>query len=195
MEVTRAQLSEKFKLYNDDELLKLYRSGDLTELASEIAKAELASRGIAAATPATAVPPVQMSEPVATPAPVIDGDLVMAARLFDPTEAEMLRGRLEAEGVPAIVVDTNAARTISLYLALGGVRILVPEAYLERAREVIKADARGEYAIDEATDVGPSTESPQGNAALVGARPACGQAVSRVTFLRMIANAAPAAAP
>src|SRR5262245_33674149 len=112
MEVTRAQLSEKFKLYIYDELLKLYRSGDLTELASEIAKAELASRGIAAATPATAVPPVQMSEPVATPAPVIDGDLVMAARLFDPTEAEMLRGRLEAEGVPAIVVDTNAARTI-----------------------------------------------------------------------------------
>src|SRR5215468_5994752 len=109
MEVTRAQLSEKFKLYNDEELLALYRSRDLTELANEVAAAELASRGIdatvPAAAPAPAPEPTEMAEPVEAPEPVIEGDLVAVVRLFDWTEAEMLRGRLEAEGVPAIVAD------------------------------------------------------------------------------------------
>ena len=93
------------------------------------------------------------------PEPVIDGDLIMVARLFDPTEAEMLRGRLEAEGVPAIVADAHTARVISaLQVAIGGVRILVPEAYLEKAREVLRADARGDYAIDENIDMGAPSE-------------------------------------
>jgi Putative prokaryotic signal transducing protein len=81
-------------------------------------------------------------------------------RLFDWTEAEMLRGRLEAEGVPAIVADAYTARAIPLYLAIGGVRVMVPEAYLERAREILKADARGDYALDDRTDVGPPTDTP-----------------------------------
>ena len=164
MEVTRAQLSEKFKLYNDEELLALYRSRDLTELANEVAAAELASRGIdatvPAAAPAPAPEPTEMAEPVEAPEPVIEGDLVAVVRLFDWTEAEMLRGRLEAEGIPAIVADTYTARAIPLYLAIGGVRVMVPEAYLERAREILKADARGDYAIDDRTDVGPPTDTP-----------------------------------
>lgn len=46
MDITRESLSEKFGLYSDAELLEEYRSGGLTELASEVAKAELAKRGI-----------------------------------------------------------------------------------------------------------------------------------------------------
>ena len=30
----------------------------------------------------------------------------------------------------------------------------------EKAREVLRADARGDYAIDDATDVGPPSEAP-----------------------------------
>ena len=52
MVVTRESLSEKFSLYGDAELLEEYRSGGLTELATEVAKAELAKRGIDAAKPA-----------------------------------------------------------------------------------------------------------------------------------------------
>ena len=45
MEITPELLAEKFRLYSDEELLELYRSGDLTELAQTVARAELASRG------------------------------------------------------------------------------------------------------------------------------------------------------
>jgi hypothetical protein len=156
MEVTREQLSEKFKFYADEELRQLYRSGDLTPLAREVAAAELARRGVDITTPAAAPSPVA---PEPAPAPEIEGDLVEVARLLDPVEAEILRGRLEAEGVPAMVADTHAAHVLFRSL-IGGVRVLVPEAGLERAREILKADARGDYAIDDGTDVGPPTESP-----------------------------------
>ena len=157
MDVTRESLSETFNLYTDAELLELYRSGDLTELATDVARAELAKRGLDTARPAPAPSPAPQPEP--EPEPVIEGDLVAVARLLDPTEGEMLRGRLEAEGVPAIVVDKQTATQVFYKYTIGGVRILVPEAYLERAREIVKADARGDYAIDDQTDVGPSSDN------------------------------------
>jgi hypothetical protein len=157
MDVTRGSLSETFNLYTDAELLKLYRSGDLTELATDVARAELAKRGLDTVRPAPAPSPAPRPEP--EPKPVIEGDLVAVARLLDPTEGEMLRGRLEAEGVPAIVVDKQTATQVFYKYTIGGVRILVPEAYLERAREIVKADARGDYAIDEQTDVGPPSDN------------------------------------
>jgi Putative prokaryotic signal transducing protein len=159
MEVTREQLAEKFKLYADDELRELVRSGDLSELATEVARAELARRGIDAATPAAAAVTPSAEEPGEPREPVIDGDLVEVARMLDPVEAEMVRGRLEAEGVPAMVADTNTAHMLFRSL-IGGVRVLVPEAYLDRAREILKADARGDYALDDRTDVGPPTDTP-----------------------------------
>ena len=157
MDVTRESLSETFNLYSDAELLKLYRSGDLIELATDVARAELAKRGLDTARPAPAPSPAPPPEP--DPEPVIEGDLVAVARVLDPTEGEMLRGRLEAEGVPAIVVDKQTATQVFYKYTIGGVRILVPEAYLERAREIVKADARGDYAIDDQTDVGPSSDN------------------------------------
>ena len=158
MDATRESLSEKFGAYDDTELLELYRSGELTELANEVARAELAKRGLDIS-PAVTTPPAEPDSD-AGPEPMIEGDLVMVARLLDATEAEMLRGRLEAEGVPAMVADTNSLRAMSLIqTAIGGVRILVPEAFLEKARAVLQADARGEYALDEQTDVGPPQAS------------------------------------
>ena len=152
MDVTPESLAEKFRLYDDDELLELYRSGDLTELAQAVARTELASRGI---------DPPAVSSPDAEPEPVVEGDLVMVARIYDPLEAEMLRGRLESEGVPAMVADTLTAQTNPFYkLAIGGVRVMVPEAYLARAREIVRADARGDYALDDGTDVGPPADNP-----------------------------------
>ena len=152
MDVTPESLAEKFRLYDDEELLELYRSGDLTELAQAVARTELASRGI---------DPPAVSPTDAEPEPTVEGDLVMVARIYDPLEAEMLRGRLESEGVPAMVADTLTAQTNPFYkLAIGGVRVMVPEAYLARAREIVRADARGDYALDDGTDVGPPTDNP-----------------------------------
>jgi hypothetical protein len=151
MDVTPESLAEKFRLYDDEELLELFRSGDLTELAQTVARTELARRGIN---------PV-LSPAEAEPEPVAEGDLVMVARMYNPLEAEMLRGRLESEGVPAMVADIQTAQVNPFYkLAIGGVRVMVPEAYLARAREIVRADARGDYALDDGTDVGPPTDNP-----------------------------------
>ena len=80
MEITPESLAEKFRLYSDEELLELYRSGDLTELAQTVARAELASRGIDAA--GAAVP--SAPRPGAEPERVFEGDLVMVARMYNP---------------------------------------------------------------------------------------------------------------
>jgi hypothetical protein len=37
-------------------------------------------------------------------------------------------------------------------LAIGGVRVLVPESYLPRAREIALAIERGDFALDGATE-------------------------------------------
>ena len=79
MDVTRESLSETFNLYTDAELLELYRSGDLTELATDVARAELAKRGLDTARPAPVPSPA--AQPESEPEPVIEGDLVAVARL------------------------------------------------------------------------------------------------------------------
>jgi len=55
LSVTRQNLEEKFRLYNDEELRRLYHSDDLTALAKEVAAAELQRRGLDLATPEVAV--------------------------------------------------------------------------------------------------------------------------------------------
>jgi Putative prokaryotic signal transducing protein len=157
MDVTPESLAEKFRLYSDDELLERFRSGDLTELAQAVARTELMSRGIDPASSAAPSSPPPDEEPE----PAVEGDLVMVARMYDPLEAEMLRGRLESEGIPAMVADTQITQVNPLYkLAIGGVRVMVPEAYLAQARDIVRADARGDYALDDSTDVGPPTDNP-----------------------------------
>ena len=75
-------------------MLELFRSGDLTELAQTVARAELASRGIDPGAVRSAFAAAAEAEPE----PTVEGDLVMVARMLDPLEAEMLRGRLESGG-------------------------------------------------------------------------------------------------
>jgi hypothetical protein len=67
----------------------------------------------------------------------------------------MLQSRLEIEGVPAVIADANMVQVYPLLsVAVGGVRVLVPDSYLERAREIAAAVSRGDYALDDKTDVG-----------------------------------------
>jgi Mor family transcriptional regulator len=73
MTVTREGLLERFQLLNDDELRALFQSGDLSDLAREVAGAELQQRGI------------HLSKPVAEPramgeTELVGGDLVPVAR-------------------------------------------------------------------------------------------------------------------
>jgi hypothetical protein len=151
MPVTRQSLLEHFQLLNNDALLALFQSGDLTDLAKEVAEEELRRRGVDLTKPAAALP-VQgdhrsSSEDESTSA---SGDLVMIARYSTALDAQLLQSRLEVEGVPAFVVDDNIVQMNAfLTMAVGGVRVLVPESCSARAREIARGVERGDYALDE----------------------------------------------
>lgn len=84
-----------------------------------------------------------------------DGDWQMVARCLDATEAHLLCACLKASGLPAMVADANLVQTHSLIsVAVGGARVMVPEAYVEGAQAVLEAFHRGDFALDEDADVG-----------------------------------------
>ena len=56
MTITRQSLLERFQLLSDEELLALFRSGDLIELAKDVATQELRQRGVDLSKPAAALP-------------------------------------------------------------------------------------------------------------------------------------------
>ncbi len=84
------------------------------------------------------------------------GELVTITRVFNSLEAEMLRGCLEAQGIPATLGDVQTIQTDTLLTAaMGGVRVMVPAPFADAARSTVEAFERGELAIDELPDGGP----------------------------------------
>jgi hypothetical protein len=63
------------------------------------------------------------------------GKLVRLATCFDLTEAYLLKGLLESEGLEVFLFDEHAAAYTPF--VIGGVRLMVKEAELERARGVL----------------------------------------------------------
>jgi len=81
-------------------------------------------------------------------------DLFIIARYMIPMDAALMRGCLEAAGIPAVLADAHLMQAdLLLAPALGGVRILVPADYLQQAQEVIEAFGRGEFELDEDAEV------------------------------------------
>jgi hypothetical protein len=149
MEVTRQNLVQHFQLLSDDELLGQFQSGELTDLAKEVAELELRGRKIDCSQPDAETSVAE--EPPEHDATVDAGDLVLAARYSTAAEAYFLQARLELEGVPAVVTDAQMAQNL-VPLAIGGVRVLVPESYLARAREIALGVEKGDFALDGATE-------------------------------------------
>jgi len=158
MIVTRESLTENFGLLGDDELLDQFRSGDLTELAQDVAGAELMRRKIDPSTrPERPEPEVVPAAAEALPedeTATNDEDLVLLGRFYNPVDAYLLQSRLDSEGVPAIVADALTYQNMAFGAAVvGGVRVLVPESYLARAAEIKKQIDRGDFALDDKSDI------------------------------------------
>jgi hypothetical protein len=82
-------------------------------------------------------------------------DLFIVARYLIPMEASLMQGCLEASGIPAVLADAHLMQAdLLLAPALGGVRILVPASFVQQAQSVMDAFKRGEFALDENSDVG-----------------------------------------
>lgn len=84
------------------------------------------------------------------------------AAYSDPIEAQIALGLLQAEGIPARLDDIGTAiANWEWRLAIGGMRLRVPDAQVVHARRVLAALEAGEYALDDA-DADPVQAPPHG---------------------------------
>jgi hypothetical protein len=60
--------------------------------------------------------------------------LVLLASFFNATDAHLLKGLLESEGMESFVFDERSSSVTPL---IGGVRLMVWETDLERAKEIM----------------------------------------------------------
>ena len=84
---------------------------------------------------------------------------VTIERFLDPWEAHVVKARLVAEGIDATVSNDQLASDWPIAFAVGGAALRVPESDAARAREVIAAYRRGDYARDLGEDPPPDDSS------------------------------------
>jgi hypothetical protein len=77
------------------------------------------------------------------------GDWQTLITLFSPTEAYLLRGVLQAAGVPAAVADAHLVQAYTLLAGAIPVRVQVPEHRLAQAEAVLAAFERGDYGLSD----------------------------------------------
>lgn len=65
--------------------------------------------------------------------------LVKAAAFLDINEAYLAKGLLESEGIEALLFDEHSAIVVYTPYAVGGLRLMVKESDLERAKNILPA--------------------------------------------------------
>lgn len=64
--------------------------------------------------------------------------MITVATCNNPMHAQMLRSILEDSGIPALIPNEHSAQTMPhLILAMGGIRVQVPEEHEENARKLV----------------------------------------------------------
>jgi hypothetical protein len=101
---------------------------------------------------------------------------VLVASFSVPYQAELARNRLQAEGVPVLMVGEIAASTLGFIGPGGQVRLEVPEDQFEKARAIL-AECMGELEKPP-----PGWEAAAEQAEGLWVCPLCGSSVSRARF-------------
>jgi len=78
-----------------------------------------------------------------------NGDWQTLITVFSPTEAYLLRGVLQAAGVPAAVADAHLVQAYTLLAGAIPVRVQVPEHRRAQAEAVLAAFERGDYGLSD----------------------------------------------
>jgi len=69
--------------------------------------------------------------------------MVTVATYSNLSDAFLLKSFLEGDGIPVLIPDEYVAQSGGLgIVALGGIRVQVPEAFSERAEELVSAFQR-----------------------------------------------------
>ncbi|NLJ75945.1 MAG: DUF2007 domain-containing protein [Peptococcaceae bacterium] len=63
--------------------------------------------------------------------------LVKVAAFLDVNEAHLAKGLLESEGIDALLFDERSAIVVYTTFALGGLRLMVRESDLARAKSIL----------------------------------------------------------
>ena len=143
-----AGLMQTFWVMTDEELIERWCAGRLSEIAMAVAGRELARRKL---TFPEFVPANERDEEASSESGVT---LETVARSFDSLEVEMLRGRLQAEGITAFAVDQGINQINALYsIAVGGIRLMVESEKAPQARQIIELVRSGALALGEGEDL------------------------------------------
>lgn len=92
-----------------------------------------------------------------------EGDWQTLVTFFSPTEAYLLRGCLQAAGVPAVVADAHLVQTHTLLAPAVPVRLMVPHRRMAQAEAVVEAFQRGDYALPDDEDVPTDSDTGKDN--------------------------------
>jgi hypothetical protein len=139
-------LARRFAKMSDDELREHFASARLDESALALLTEELNRRGLLL----DAAGQVANTE---AEAGAVSVSYRMLVRGLTPLHAQILLGRLQADGVDAHLSGANVTQVDPLWFyALGGVRIFVRMAHLAHAFDVINATAQGDYEVKDADE-------------------------------------------
>jgi hypothetical protein len=152
-EQERLRLVQFYSQQMDGELEKVAgQAYDLTEIARDTLRAELARRGISTelveTAPGVAAPPVLPGDPPPEPPPVqpspAEGELelrnLVTIRQFrDLPEALLAKGSLESAGIESFLADDNVVRLDWFWSNLmGGIKLQVNPEDAESANEILE---------------------------------------------------------
>lgn len=85
-------------------------------------------------------------------------------RYFHPTDAHIAAGKLESEGIPVFLLGINhASANWLLSNALGGIRLQVPEDYIEDARKLLSETVAFDKDGEKCPRCGSADSSPMNN--------------------------------
>ena len=144
MSSAREELLEIYREMSDEELIKRWVSGNLTEIAKSVAWIEFTQRGIH---PHYVVTNADVDDASANEETVA---FVTVVRSLIPSELYVLRARLESDGIPSYVVDDNLMQMNPLWaIAVGGARLLVHQDHAVDAIQIIRFLKSGKSALQD----------------------------------------------
>jgi hypothetical protein len=76
--------------------------------------------------------------------------MITIKTFINAIEANIIKGRLESEGIPTLLLDENTVNTYWLYAnAIGGMRLQVKEEHVQQALNILKEDSAKMYLIND----------------------------------------------
>lgn len=146
MNNNRDDLEETYNQFSDEEIIRLFSSGNLTELAQSVALNELKLRHLA-------TPSKVNSDNESIEIENLEANMRVVADHLTVPEANVLCGLIQTEGIPSDVGDSNFTNlNLPFPSAFGNAYVRVPTEYVKQAMDFINAYNQGRYAFDASLD-------------------------------------------